>query len=356
MVPPVVNVPPADPPIYVYPAEYVERLIQPPAPNNASMEAQRVRNENIKRDQVFNHEIGSSISTITGIICDCISAGLNKVYAHRFLLNPYSFYRYLAATYGPAAAVNEDHNQCLFNLMKLKMDYAETFDVFMIGFNQKCEYLELNDHAKRGLLMTTYGSTDNKIQLLPERLTEEFKSIRERDLDFTGAVDWLRRQDVIQLNNGIKKGKQVKPVKQQQNEKNIKDDDASDEPKRRLKDGNGYTIIPNMQCHNCHNYGHGANRCKAEFCSSCRKPDPGHKWTKCPRGNQAKGSATKESQPSKYSKRGRSDESKVDETSKKTSYKKLKAIQEYEVEEDEGSLREIADDISSDEEKHTSRI
>ena len=183
VIPPMINAPPSDIPIYDVPAQFVERIVMAPAANNASVEAQRIRNENIKRDEAYNEAIGASLSTITGIICDCISAGLNKVFADRFLLDPYAFYRNLAATYGPAAAVNEDRNQCLFNLLKYKMNNEETFDVFMIGFNQKCDYLDLKEHTRRVFLMTTLSATENKIQLLPDRLVDEFKSIRERDLD-----------------------------------------------------------------------------------------------------------------------------------------------------------------------------
>ena len=101
----------------------------------------RARNDNIRRDQAHNTEIGASISTITGKICECISAGLNKVYADKYLLEPYSLSRFLARTYGPAAAVNEDHNQCLFNLIKMKMSHLDTFDVFLIHFDLRCNFL-----------------------------------------------------------------------------------------------------------------------------------------------------------------------------------------------------------------------
>jgi len=88
VIPPMINAPPSDIPIYDVPAQFVERIVMAPAANNASVEAQRIRNENIKRDEAYNEAIGASLSTITGIICDCISAGLNKVFADRFLLDP----------------------------------------------------------------------------------------------------------------------------------------------------------------------------------------------------------------------------------------------------------------------------
>jgi len=103
------------------------------------------------------------------------------------------------------------------------MNNEETFDVFMIGFNQKCDYLDLKEHTRRGFLMTTLSATENKIQLLPDRLVDEFKSIRERDLDYASTVDWLRRQDVIQLNNGIKKGSKTVKLIKNTNKDNIKD-------------------------------------------------------------------------------------------------------------------------------------
>jgi len=277
-----------DPPTYVIPVEFCERVLPNLPAGNATHDVVRARNDNIRRDQAHNTEIGASISTITGIICECISAGLNKVYADKYLLEPYSFYRFLARTYGPAAAVNEDHNQCLFNLIKMKMSHLDTFDVFMIHFEQRCTYLQLNDQAKRGLLMTTSQATEDKIQMLPERLTKEFKSIRERDLNYSEAVDWLRKQDVIQTNNGLKNIKAIKPVKKAE-QTEVKVTERADIRKSNVLDGAGNRLMPHMKCHNCHNYGHGAGRCNAEFCSSCNRANPNYKWSHCPK--QSDGSA-----------------------------------------------------------------
>ena len=157
--------------------------------------------------------------------------------------------------------------------------------------------------------MTTLTATENKNQLLPDRLVDEFKSIRERDLDYASTVDWLRRQDVIQLNNGLKKGSKAVKLVRNTNKDSIKDTEDGEPVKvqvPRVRDGDGNQIIPHLQCHNCQNYGHAAGRCKADFCMRCRKPEPGHKWTRCSRGDQGKDRMPRQEPENKSSKRNRS--------------------------------------------------
>ena len=150
------------------------------------------------------------MSLHTGILTSTCSESLNEIFAERFSLDPYMFFRYLQTTYGPESNANEDKSNTMHQLLSLKMKGSEAFDSFMVTFHNKATYLGLNEHAKRGLLTSTLTNTDGNIQLLPDRLIKELKHVREQDLNYNDTVIWLKRQDIRQANDGFTKRKSVK--------------------------------------------------------------------------------------------------------------------------------------------------
>ena len=185
---------------------------------------QKNRNDIIKRDKEYNRDVGKAISLHTGILTATCSESLNEIFAERFSLDPYLFFRYLQTTYGPESNANEDKSNTMHQLLSLKMKSTDAFDSFMVSFHNKATYLGLNDHAKRGLLTATLANTDGKNQLLPDRLIKELKHVREQDLNYNDTVSWLKRQDIRQANDGLPKYKSVKKVIDRSSEpKKIKD-------------------------------------------------------------------------------------------------------------------------------------
>jgi len=197
---------------YDFPEEFTRREILPILANNAAPLNQKNRNDLIKRDKEFNKEVGKAISLHTGILTSTCSESLNEIFAERFGLDPYLFFRYLQLTYGPESNANEDRSNTMHQLLSLRMKSMDSFDSFMVSFNNKTTYLGLNEHAKRGLLTSTLGNTDGKVQLLPDRLIKELKHVREQDLNYDDTVTWIKRQDIRQSNDGVSKVKNVKKI------------------------------------------------------------------------------------------------------------------------------------------------
>ena len=207
-----------------------------------------------------------------------------------------------------------------------------------MGFENKCEYLGLTDHAKRGLLTSTMQNTDGKVQILCDRLIPELKHVREEDLDYNSMVAWLKRQDIRQLNDGLSKPKALKKIITtvvNKEEAKYIDKALPKRTEQTMIDGKGLIMRPKMLCFNCSNYGHGANDCSAPFCSKCLTMSPNHTWSKCK--NREKGSA-RPKMVKKDLKRGRSDHS------EKTK-KKLKQVT---YEGDEYDCESLRDDVASE--------
>ena len=135
--------------LYDYPEEFKRREILPILAHNAAPLNQKNRNDLIKRDKEFNREVGKAISLHTGILTSTCSESLNEIFAERFSLDPYLFFRYLQTTYGPESNANEDKSNTMHQLLSLKMKGSEAFDSFMVTFHNKATYLGLNEHAKR---------------------------------------------------------------------------------------------------------------------------------------------------------------------------------------------------------------
>jgi hypothetical protein len=239
---------------YNYPVEFINREIMPILANNANPVNQKNRNDLIKRDKEFNRDVGKAISLHTGILTATCSESLNEIFAERFSLDPYLFFRYLQTTYGPESNANEDRSNTMHQLLSSKMKSTDSFDSFMVSFNNKCTYLGLNEHAKRGLLTATLANTDGKNQLLPDRLIKELKHVREQDLDYNDTVTWLKRQDIRQANDGLPKDKVVKRIQEKiTDERKIKShpDPHSRPDNDLLMDGDGVMVKPKVICHNC---------------------------------------------------------------------------------------------------------
>ena len=271
---------------YNYPEEFQNRDLLPILANNANPVNQKNRNDLIRRDKEFNKEVGKAISLHTGILTATCSESLNEIFAERFSLDPYLFFRYLQTTYGPESNANEDRSNTMHQLLSLKMKSMDAFDSFMVSFNNKTTYLGLNDHAKRGLLTSTLGNTDGKVQLLPDRLIKELKHVREQDLNYDDTVIWLKRQDIRQANDGVSKVKNVKTIQEKiidikrNKELAVTNRWTKKEPNL---DGDGSLVRPKTICHNCGNYGHTAHYCKTSFCCDCIRSKPEHQWSDCPK-------------------------------------------------------------------------
>lgn len=326
---------------YIIPDQFQLRQVPVVVGLAASMEAQRTRNEAIRREKDHNKEVGKAISLHTGIISASCSDSLNEIFMDRNAMDPYLFYRYLQTTYGPESNVNEDKSCTMHQLLQAKMKHLESFDSFLVTFQSKATYLGLNDDAKRGFITATLANTDGKVQLLADRLIPELKSIREHDLNYEGTIDWLKRQDIRQSNDGLLKPKAIKRIEKQV-KKDVKDKDSDDGKRTNykkdwIKDGEGRYLRPSFICLNCNNYGHYTQDCRTPFCCGCVKNKPNHTWCNCPKkssDHKGRKQPRNELSSGTPNKRGQSSDN------KKVKFKSSIKQVTYEDTEEEDSLRE----------------
>jgi hypothetical protein len=151
----------------------------------------------------------------------------------------------------------------------------------MTSFNNKAEYLKLENGARRGLLTATLANTHGKIQLLPDRLVKELRRVREIDMTYDEMVIWITQQDINQMNDGLKAIKIKKILVESEKEDNKRYADKA-RGKTHIVDPNGLDLIPTLLCYNCMNYGHSARDCKAPYCNQCEIVRPDHQSNVCP--------------------------------------------------------------------------
>ena len=108
-------------PRYIIPPEFFERAVLETVGIVASMEAQRTRNEAIRRETDRNKLVGKAISLHTGTLSVSCGESLNEIFMERFALDQYFFFRYLQTTYEPESNVNEERSCIMHQLLMLKM-------------------------------------------------------------------------------------------------------------------------------------------------------------------------------------------------------------------------------------------
>jgi hypothetical protein len=232
-------------------------------------------------------------------------------------------------------------------LMLMNMKHADTFTSFLTKFNHKTTYLKLKSGAKRGLLMATYANTNGKIQLLADRLIPELKRVRELDMNFSDMCDWLKQQDINQLNDGLKAIK-VKKIKAHQNSKESTDE-VDSRKDQKFVDPNGLVLRAHYLCYNCSNYGHSAKDCLAPYCNQCDTLRPNHKSNACPKPIDRKKQRRKRikivDQPQKDK-----DIKSTSKNKKKRGLKSITTSSHQSDDEDEDSLRQDAETQEDDDE------
>ena len=118
---------------FILPEEFDVHPVPPLLALNATPVARKTRMDLIKIEKEYNAKVGKAISAHTGILYDTCCDSLIEVYADRFAMEPYAFFRYMKRAYEPESNVHEDRSNSLHKIIRLKMTHQESFDTFWWG-------------------------------------------------------------------------------------------------------------------------------------------------------------------------------------------------------------------------------
>ena len=80
---------------FIFPSEFISKVVVLPAAPNTSNNTQRNRNDAIRRDERHNEVVRKSKAIFVEILSSCVSANLKNIFHDTYNIQPYQFYGYL---------------------------------------------------------------------------------------------------------------------------------------------------------------------------------------------------------------------------------------------------------------------
>ena len=215
----------------------------------------------------FNSKTQSLITGCQRILSEHCGPAIRLKF-NEFAGDPIKSWNYLKMKFGPISCGHTDLSTECIHFINMTMGHEERFENFMAKLNISRTFIKANKDLPRALLLSD-GTSDRKIQMLPDRLMAAVTKCVQDNKSYTECVAYISHQDSMAHEAGrLQPNRSVRAVQEQ------KMTSYSDKaPAEDFLKGN---------CFNCGNRGHASSTCATPACGFCELFHCGHKSDSCP--------------------------------------------------------------------------
>ena len=199
------------------------------------------------------------------VISELCSPHMNLQF-NSFYGNPLLCWQFVIDNYGPASMGHSDISGSVMSMINMKMAAEDRFMNFMVEFNIKKVHTETQDPTARALILSD-GSSELKIQLLPDRLMPAVLRCIHDNKSYSDCLEHIATEDSNQHQKGV-----LAPDRRRSARAVTTKKAEEVHPPPALKGA----------CYNCGNDFHSAPDCKLNACGYCEVFGCGHRSNNCP--------------------------------------------------------------------------
>jgi len=221
--------------------------------------------KSVQAISTYNTKIHATITGCNRILSEHCGDAINLKF-NEYSGDPIKCWNYLKKQFGPTSCGHTDISTECMNILNMKMGVDERVQNFMVRFDLARTYTKTNDNMARALLLSD-GSSDRKIQMLPDRLMTAVTKCIQDNKAYAECVAYITHQDSVAHDSG-----RLPPNKD--GHKSVR---AVQELKAPAED----TLLKG-NCFNCGNKGHVSSTCSTPACGFCEVFHCGHRSDTCP--------------------------------------------------------------------------